>query len=87
MCVAIPYLTYGASADIWGEYLCLSETSSLKLVKKNCKSAVAIFRSEYARQPIVTNVALFYEQNAAQGFLGMLGKVRTWVIIMHQQLY
>ena len=71
MCVAIRYLTYGASVDIWGEYLCLNETSSLKSVKKNFKAIVAIIRSEYARQQTTTDVARLCEQNAARGFSGM----------------
>ena len=75
MAAALRYLAYGASADIWGEYLAMSETTSLICFKKNCKAIVTIFGEQYGRPPTCIDVQRLSEENAARGFPGMLGSI------------
>lgn len=68
-------LAYGASADIWGEYLCMGETTLLETVKKFAVAIVHVFGEEYGRAPTTADVNRMATENSRRGFPGMLGSI------------
>ena len=46
---ALPYICYRACADIWGEYLAISESTAIKSLKHFSHAIVKIFGNEYLR--------------------------------------
>ena len=72
---ALRFLSYGASADIWGEYLCIGEKTVLQCVKKFSVAIVEIFGAEYSRSPTATDLQRLTVENSRRGFPGMIGSI------------
>jgi hypothetical protein len=72
---ALRMLAYGGAGDCNDEYLQLSETSSLKSMDRFCNAIVAIYQSEYLREPTTEDLERLLEIGSKRGFPGMLGSV------------
>jgi hypothetical protein len=72
---ALRVLAYGGAGDCNDEYLQLLETSSLKSMDRFCNAIVAIYQSEYLREPTAEDLERLLEIGSKRGFPGMLGSV------------
>jgi hypothetical protein len=68
-------LAYGAPADAQDDYLRMTESTTIECMYKFCRATVQYFVKHYLRRPTEAETAGIMEQNAARGFLGMLGNI------------
>ena len=72
---ALRMLAYGAAGDCNDEYLQISEATSLKSMDLFCNAIVALYESEYLREPTPEDLERLLKIGAKRGFPGMLGSV------------
>jgi hypothetical protein len=72
---ALRMLAYGGAGDCNDEYLQLSETTSLQCMDRFCNAIVAMYESEYLREPNPEDLVRLLKIGSKRGFPGMLGSV------------
>ena len=72
---AMRCLAYGAPPDTANDYLRMAESTCSENVYRSCRAVIAVFGGDYLRAPRADDTARILEQNAAQGFPGMLGSI------------
>ena len=73
---AIRQLAYGTAADMFDEYLQMSESSSINCLDHFCKCIIDLYRNEYLRKPNAQDIARLYSAHEEKhGFKGMLGSI------------
>ena len=75
MVAALHMLAFGVSADIWGEYTVMGESTVLETVERFCTAIMTKFSTKYLRKPTKADVRRLYEENEERGFPGMLGSI------------
>lgn len=72
---ALRVFAYGSSTDSVDENLGMGEQMILKSVQHFCEAATSLFGPQYLRSPTEEDVERLLQENAARGFVGMLGSV------------
>ncbi|XP_074301236.1 uncharacterized protein LOC141632586 [Silene latifolia] len=79
-------LAYGEAADRVDEYLRLGESTARKVLVRFLEAVIHQFGDEYLRRPTVQDLQRLLQVGAYRGFPGMLNKVMTTCIILHNMI-
>ncbi|XP_071712833.1 uncharacterized protein [Rutidosis leptorrhynchoides] len=73
---ALRQLAYGTAADMFDEYLQMSEATSIICLNMFCKCVLELYVDEYLRKPTSSDIARLYSAHEEKhGFKGMLGSI------------
>jgi hypothetical protein len=72
---ALRMLAYGIPADLVDDHLAMGESTAIKCVKRFVVAIVQLFGPKYLRAPTEEDTARLLEENAARGFVGMIGSI------------
>ncbi|XP_071714473.1 uncharacterized protein [Rutidosis leptorrhynchoides] len=73
---ALRQLAYGTAADMFDEYLQMSEATSIICLNMFCKCVLQLYVDEYLRKPTSGDIAHLYSAHEEKhGFKGMLGSI------------
>ncbi|XP_071700050.1 protein ALP1-like [Rutidosis leptorrhynchoides] len=73
---ALRQLAYGTAADMFDEYLQMSEATSIICLNMFCKCVLQLYVDEYLRKPTSGDIARLYSAHEEKhGFKGMLGSI------------
>ncbi|XP_071687155.1 uncharacterized protein [Rutidosis leptorrhynchoides] len=69
-------LAYGTAADMFDEYLKISEQTSILCFDNFCKCIITLYKERYMRSPYAYDVQRLYSKHEEKhGFKGMLGSI------------
>ncbi|XP_071740109.1 protein ALP1-like [Rutidosis leptorrhynchoides] len=73
---ALRQLAYGTAADMFDEYLQMSECTSIVCLDMFCRCVLELYVDEYLRKPTSSDIARLYSAHEEKhGFKGMLGSI------------
>ncbi|XP_071741095.1 protein ALP1-like [Rutidosis leptorrhynchoides] len=73
---ALRQLAYGTAADMFDEYLKMSEQTSILCLDNFCKCIITLYKERYMRSPNAYDVQRLYSKHEEKhGFKGMLGSI------------
>ncbi|XP_071718393.1 uncharacterized protein [Rutidosis leptorrhynchoides] len=73
---ALRQLAYGTAADMFDEYLQMSECTSIVCLDMFCRCILELYVDEYLRKPTSSDIARLYSAHEEKhGFKGMLGSI------------
>ncbi|KAK1631439.1 hypothetical protein QYE76_005754 [Lolium multiflorum] len=72
---AIRMLPCGMTADIFDEYLRMSESTCLESMYRFCRAVIVVFGQHYCREPTVEVTRRLLSINESRGFPGMIGSI------------
>ncbi|XP_071698014.1 uncharacterized protein [Rutidosis leptorrhynchoides] len=76
MTSALRQLAYGTAADMFDEYLKMSEQTSILCLDNFCKCIITLYKERYMRSPNAYDVQRLYSKHEEKhGFKGMLGSI------------
>ncbi|XP_071735986.1 uncharacterized protein [Rutidosis leptorrhynchoides] len=76
MTSALRQLAYGTAADMFDEYLKMSEQTSIIYLDNFCKCIIHLYKERYMRSPNAYDVERLYSKHEEKhGFKGMLGSI------------
>ncbi|XP_071700097.1 uncharacterized protein [Rutidosis leptorrhynchoides] len=76
MTSALRQLAYGTTADMFDEYLKMSEQTSILCLDNFCKCIITLYKERYMRSPNTYDVQRLYSKHEEKhGFKGMLGSI------------
>ena len=82
MTTALRIMAYGIPADLVGDNIAMAESTAIYCLRRFAKVIIKCFGELYLRAPNAEDTRRLLAINAARGFPGMLGMMRTSTIII-----
>jgi hypothetical protein len=73
--VALCMIAYGIPTDLVDDHLTMSESQSIKCVKRFAIAVVEVFGPDYLRAPNAQGTTRLLGMNKARGFPGIIGSI------------